>query len=201
MRVFVITFIFSMFAFVEMSGQTELWPKRQKLRAYTYPVGTVTLADLIGPNSKTYTFETPVFSEMVGLNVIQSKHENFNKNIINHVIGGQPYKEGRSVVFSLIFDQDDQGKSKIFISFPGRSIGQLNIGNGKVVKYKFFKRENEGKDKKNPIALLYVDDSQGSIEKKMKESETLFFKDSISEKKFFSEIESCYLIYYTYTSL
>lgn len=190
-----------MFAFVEMSGQTELWPKRQKLRAYGYPMGTVTLANLIGPNSKTYTFETPVFSETVGLDVIQSKHENFNKNIINHVIGGQPYKKGRSAIFSLIFDQDDQGKSKIFISFPGRSIGQLNIENGKVVKCKFFKRENEGKDKKNPIALLYVDDSQGSIEKKMKENETLFFKDSISGKNFFSEIESCYLIYYTYTSL
>lgn len=181
----------------------ELWPKAVKARAYTYPAGTTKIANLIGNDSKPYKFITSVFNQKTRFFVVQSKHLVKDNTHINHIIGGYDCQKGSMGLFELNIGKEKNGDVKIFISFPGVSIGKLNFDkkNNGITKYKLFKKEEQRKGSIIPSVLIYEDNTNGDIEKKYRNLKELsVLQKSEFEKEFYSEIGDYYLIYYSYNT-
>lgn len=201
MKSFIALFLFLFFIIEYSFAQKETWTQPKKLKAYTYPMGTVKLSNLIGPNSKSYKYETQEFEESTKFQVVQSEYISSSGEIVNHTIGGNYYKKGTSAAFSLIFDKDDSNNLKVLISFPGRSIGVLNFLKEKenVIKYKFFTSQKPEKNKIQPLVLFYEDNEQGDIEQKLSH---IFLQSNLSlYKKQIPEVKNLCLIYYIYNDL
>jgi len=181
----------------------ELWPKPGKARAYTFPAGTTKITDLIGNDSKPYKFMTPVFNQKTKFIVVQSQHLIKENTNINHIIRGDYCQKGSMGLLELNIGKEKNGDVKMFISFPGVSIGKLNFDkkhNG-ITKYKLFKKEKQKEGCIIPTALIYEDDTNGDIEKKYKTLKELSaIPKSEFEKKFYAEIGNYYLIYYSFNT-
>lgn len=183
-------------------AQKEIWSQPKQLKAYTYPMGTIKMSNLVGPNSKSYKFETPIFEESTKFQVFQSEYVSTSpQKVVDHSIGGNYYEKGSSATFSIIIDNDENNDLKMLISYPGRSIGVLNFKKDKnnVIKYKFFNVSSPQKNSKIPVVLLYEDNREGEIEKKI--SNISLLDDLAQYERIIPDIKNIYLIYYTYNNL
>lgn len=137
-------------------------PKNQtsKIRAYSVPLGTTTLNNVITANSKTYKITTPQFDKAVKLSIFQSDYDKAANKQIDHLLYEKSYKQGESMFFSVVINEEE---NKYHIFVPGSFIGQLHFSCDKNERIRYVRAETAS----NNSFLFYIDSDKDDIEAKI----------------------------------
>lgn len=173
-----------------------------QIRAKTFPMGTIKRESFINKDSKVYRIETPVFSENTEVEITERKYSSNSKKTKEKNILTQHYKKGESCSFELIFNENNQKGTELFISFPGFFIGALNLEilEKDKIEHSLIKiEESETEENKKVPTIIFYNNNTSTD-----------FKSKIGSKNFLiegenelndTEDDSYYLIYYKYRKI
>lgn len=166
--------------------------QKQKIRAYSVPIGTTTPHSIIGDSSKTYKIITPKFNKAIRLSIFQSDYNKAQNKITDHLLYEKDYKQGESMFFSIAINEI---KNNYFLLVPGSFIGQLNFPCDKNEQIKHIQVETAG----NSSFIFYIDSKENDIEtqvKKYKQDNKI--KNDSDLNQVLSLLSKFYIIHYKY---
>lgn len=181
--------------FSKVYSQNDFLKKSEKtVRAYSYPMGSISTKEIIGSNSKTYKVESPKFSKKVIFTVTQSDYKKKGNKLADHCLFDGYYNQGESAFFAIIINED---KNKYFISIPNKLIGQLNFEHNQDEEIKYI--HIEASTNNNDVFLFYIDSKDGKIENKItKNKQPIKISNESDLNSIISKLDKFYLINYKY---
>lgn len=165
--------------------------QKQRVRAYSVPIGATNINRIIGDSSKTYKIETPKFDKPIKLFIYQSDYNKTQDKTSDRLLFENNYKQGNSMFFSIIINEKE---NKYFILVPGSFMGQLNFPCNKNEQIKYVQAKTET----NSCFIFYIDEKD-KIEHKIKKykHENQISNDS-DLKKALSKFKKHHIIHYKY---
>lgn len=166
--------------------------QKQKIRAYSVPIGTTNPNRIIGDSSKIYKIITPKFNKAIKLSIFQSDYNKTQNKAVDHLLYEKDYKQGESMFFSVVINENE---NKYFIFVPGSFMGELNFSCNKNELIKYIQVETAS----NSSFIFYIDSKENNIENKIKKHKQGNKISNDSDlNQVLSTLSKFYIIHYKY---